>query len=84
MQALKAAETEESWNAFIGDGTTSITLGAKDNAVGLPTATWSLEGWSVEEYEAMLADIVAGKITIDGAVVPEPASTENVTVNIVK
>ena len=24
MQALKAAETEESWNAFIGDGTTSI------------------------------------------------------------
>ena len=84
MQALKAAETEESWNAFIGDGTTSITLGAKDNAVGLPTATWSLEGWSVEEYEAMLADIVAGKITIDGADVPEPASTENVTVNIVK
>ena len=84
MQALKAAETEESWNAFIGDGTTSITLGAKDNAVGLPTATWSLEGWSVEEYEAMLADIVAGKITIDNADVPEPASTENVTVNIVK
>ena len=84
MQALKAAETEESWNAFIGDGTTSITLGAKDNAVGLPTATWSLEGWSVEEYEAMLADIVAGKITIDGADVPEPESTDNVTVNIVK
>ena len=84
MQALKAAETEESWNAFIGDGTTSIPLGAKDYAVGLPTATWSLEGWSVEEYEAMLADIVAGKITIDNADVPEPASTENVTVNIVK
>ena len=84
IQALKAAESEESWTAFIGDGTTSITLGAKDDAVGLPTATWSLEGWSVEEYEAMLADIVAGKITIDNADVPEPASTENVTVNIVK
>lgn len=84
MQALKAAETEESWTEFVGDGSAAIVLGAKDNAVGLPTATWSLEGWSVEEYEAMLADIVAGKITIDNADVPEPASTENVTVNIVK
>lgn len=84
IQALKASETEESWTEFVGDGSAAIVLGAKDNAVGLPTATWSLEGWSVEEYEAMLADIVAGKITIDNADVPEPASTENVTVNIVK
>ena len=84
IQALTAAETEKSWTEFVGDGSAAITLGAKDNAVGLPTATWSLEGWSVEEYEAMLADIVSGKITIDGADVPEPASTENVTVNIIK
>ena len=84
IQALKASETEESWTEFVGDGSAAIVLGAKDNAVGLPTDTWSLEGWSVEEYEAMLADIVAGKITIDNADVPEPASTENVTVNIVK
>ena len=40
--ALKAAESDDTWNAFIGDGATTITLGAKDNAVGLPTATWSL------------------------------------------
>lgn len=84
IQALKAAETKESWTEFVGDGSAAITLGAKDNAVGLPTDTWSLEGWSVEEYQAMLADIVSGKITIDGADVPEPASTKNVTVNIIK
>ena len=84
QQALKAAESEETWAAFIGDGTAAITLGAKDNAVGLPTATWSLTGWTVEEYEAMLADIVAGKISIDNADVAEPASTAHVTVNIVK
>ena len=84
QQALTAAESEESWTAFIGDGSASITLGAAENAVGLPTATWSLTGWSVAEYEAMLADIVAGKVVIDGSDVPEPGNTDNVTMNIVK
>ena len=84
QQALKAAETEDSWKAFIGDGTASITLGAAQNAVGLPTATWSLTGWTVDQYNTMLSDIVAGKPTVDGSDVPEPASTANVTMNIVK
>lgn len=84
QQALKAAESEDSWNAFIGDGNSAITLGAAEGAVGLPTATWSLEGWTVADYEAMLADIVAGTVVVDNADVPEPASTANVTVNIVK
>ena len=84
QQALKAAETEDTWNAFIGDGNTAITLGAAEGAVGLPTATWSLEGWTVADYEAMLADIVAGTVVVDNADVPEPASTANVTMNIVK
>ena len=51
--------------------------------MGLPVATWSLS-WPVSEYEAMFADIVAGKLTIDDADVPEPASTAHVTMNIVK
>ena len=84
QQALTAAETDESWAEFIGDGNTTVTLGAAQNAVGLPTATWSLEGWSVEEYETMLADIVSGALVVDGSDVPEPASTDHVTVNIVK
>ncbi len=46
-------------------GGTATTLGAVENAVGLPTATWSLEGWTVEEYEAMLADIASGALVID-------------------
>ena len=84
QQALTAAESEDTWAAFIGDGSASITLGAAENAVGLPTATWSLTGWTVEAYEAMLADIVAGTVAVDGSDVPEPASTSNVTMNIVK
>ena len=80
-QALVAAETEDTWTAW-GQ---SKTLGAKDNAVGLPTATWSLEDWTVAEYEALFDKIVDGTVEIVGGDAPaEPASTDNVTVNIVK
>ena len=70
-----------SWDAI---GGTSTSLGAKDNAVGLPTATWSLQNWSVDDYNALLADIAAGKVEISSELVSEPASTANVTVNMVK
>ena len=66
----------------IGNNLTS--LGAKDNAVGLPTATWSLKNWTVADYEALFADIVAGKVAISDELVLSPASTENVTVTYVE
>ena len=62
-------------------GGTATALGAADNAVGLPTATWSLANWSVEDYEALFAEIVAGTVTISDELVIAPESTENVTVN---
>ena len=65
-------------------GGTATSLGAADNAVCLPTATWSLTGWTVEEYNAMLADIVAGKVVISADLVEYPESTANVTVVPVK
>ena len=65
-------------------GGTSTSLGAADNAVGLPTATWSLEKWSVADYEALYADIVAGKVTISNELVTAPESTDVVTVNYVE
>ena len=80
QQALKAAE-DDAWNDFGGK---NVVLGAAQNAVGLPTATWSLEGWSVEDYEALFAKIVDGSVAIDNSDVPEPANTEHVTMNIVK
>jgi basic membrane protein A len=39
-------------------------LGAADDAVGLPVATWSLENWSVEEYEALFEQIKNGEVEI--------------------
>ena len=62
----------------------TISLGVKDNAVGLPTATWSLKNWTVAEYEALFADIVAGKVTVSDALVLFPENTANVTVNYVE
>ena len=81
QQALKAAESENTWASFGGQ---NVVLGAAQNAVGLPTATWSLKGWSVDDYNKLFADIVSGKVAVDNSDVPEPASTANVTVNIVK
>jgi len=64
-----------------GKGT---ALGAKDKAVGLPTATWSLKNWKVADYEALLAKIVDGSVAVKADLVEFPESTANVTVNAVK
>ena len=65
-------------------GGTGTALGAKDKAVGLPVATWSLKNWKVADYEALLAKIVDGSVAVDGTLVEFPQSTANVTVNAVK
>ncbi len=79
-QALTAAESDDTWAAW-GQ---SVTLGAAENAVGLPTDTWSLTGWTVEAYNTLFDGIVDGTVVIDGADVPAPESTDNVTVNIIE
>ena len=65
-------------------GGISTALGAKDNAVGLPTATWSLTNWSVADYEALFAKIVAGEVTISNEQVKHPENSANVTVTYVE
>ena len=74
-------EKQGKWDEVGGKAT---ALGAKDNAVCLPVATWSLANWTVADYEALYADIVAGKVEISAELVEFPASTANVTVNPVK
>ena len=69
------------WSDIGGKAT---SLGAADNAVCLPTATWSLQNWSVDDYNALYADIVAGNVAIAADLVEYPESTANVTVNPVK
>jgi len=65
-------------------GDVATVLGANDNAVGLPTATWMFEQYTVEEYEAQLAAIKDGTLVIDNAVLENDAvvnaGLENVTI----
>ena len=63
----------------------SANLGAESDAVGLPTATWSMKKFTVEEYEALFAKVKEGKVAIDNN--PEGAETKtysNVTLDYIK
>ena len=60
----------------------SLVLGAKDNAVGIPTDTWQFENWTVEEYQDLYDKVVSGEIVVDNdgeMADPSKAGLENVT-----
>ncbi len=51
--------------SFDSIGGKSSSFGAKDDAVGLPTASWSMENYSVAEYETLMAGIKDGSVVVD-------------------
>ena len=70
--AMKGLSDAVQWAvAKVYDGTfseiggTGTSLGVAQNSVGLPTATWSLENYSVADYEALFAQVLNGTVTID-------------------
>ena len=88
--AMKGLSASVQWacgkvydGSFDEIGGTFVTLGAKDNAVGLPTATWSLTKWSVEDYNAMVAAMADGSLVVD-ADYANLASTDNLTLNVIE
>ena len=50
------------WDEIGGKQT---TLGVKENAVGLPTDTWKMKSFSVEDYNKLYTAIKDGEIKID-------------------
>ena len=67
-------------------GGTDTSLGVAENAVGLPTATWSMENFSVADYEALFQKVLNGEITIDNnseMANPAEGGLTNVTVNYI-
>ena len=70
-------------NEFASIGGVGTSLGANENAVGLPTDTWSLKGWTIDEYKAMLKDMADGKLVVDNDF-KKLASTDSLTLNEVK
>ena len=88
--AMKGLAASVQWAcAKVYDGTFAeiggqgVSLGAKDDAVGLPTATWSLTKWTVDEYNAMLADMASGKLVVD-ADYENLAGTDSLTLNVIE
>ena len=91
--ATKGLASAVQWAlAKVYDGTFSeiggnaTSLGADNNAVGLPTATWSMQNFTIEEYEALFQKILSGEVTIDNNAEmsnPAEAGLTNITVNFV-
>lgn len=88
--AMKGLASSVQWacdkiynGGFDALGGTCATLGAKDEAVGLPTATWSLTKWTVDEYNAMLKDMAEGKLVVENDY-SKLDSMSNLTLNLVK
>ena len=88
--AMKGLSASVQWacgkvydDSFDEIGGTFVTLGAKDNAVGLPTATWSLTKWTVDDYNAMLAKMADGSLVVDNDY-SKLDSTDSLTLNLVK
>ena len=88
--AMKGLSASVQWacgkvydGSFDEIGGTFVTLGAKDNAVGLPTASWSLTKWTVDDYNAMLAKMADGSLVVDNDY-SKLDSTDSLTLNLVK
>ncbi len=71
----------DKWDEIGGKQT---TLGAKDNAVGLPTDTWRMKNFTLEEYNKLFAALKDGKVTVDREYEKlKPESFERVKLEIV-
>ncbi len=62
VQWAIAKNYDGSWSEIGHNGT---SLGAANDAVGLPTATWSLKNWTVADYEKLFAAMKDGTLVVD-------------------
>lgn len=71
-QIALAASFDGKWDTVGGNRT---VLGANENAVGLPTDTWSMESFTVEQYNELFAAINNGTLEISG----DDLTADNIT-----
>ena len=63
----------------------AMLLGAADDAVGIPTDTWQFENWTVDDYNALYAQVKSGEIVVDAdSTVADPATKKLPNVEFVK
>ena len=89
--AMKGLADAVRWAvAKVYDGTFSViggvatSLGFNENSVGLPTDTWSLENYPVEEYEALYQEVLDGTLVVDNDFTKlETTEWSNVNLNVI-
>lgn len=92
--ALKGLTEATTWaiGKFYNDewadiGGVNTIRGINDDSVGLPTATWSLENFSVDEYNTLVSSLKDGTLKVDNSVLAGgdivQAATDHVTINYV-
>ena len=91
--AMKGLSASVQWacgkvydGSFDEIGGTFVTLGAKDNAVGLPTAdeSWRFETFAVEQYNELYQKILNGDLVIDADYAANlEQDYSNLTLNII-
>ncbi len=92
--ALKGLTEATTWaiGKFYNDewadiGGVNTVRGINDDSVGLPTATWSLENFSVDEYNTLVSSLKDGTLKVDNSVLAGgdivQAATDHVTINYV-
>ena len=92
--ALKGLTAATTWaiGKFYNDewadiGGVNTIRGINDDSVGLPTATWSLENFSVDEYNTLVSSLKDGTLVVDNSVLAggdiAQAATDHVTINYV-
>ena len=71
-----------SWDEI---GGVASNLGAADGATGIPTETWSLTNYTVDEYKAQLQSVIDGSLVIDADYEANLGQTySNLTLNIIE
>ena len=70
-------------NTFSEIGGVATSLGVETDAVGLPTETWSMTNFTVEQYEALYQQVKDGTLTVDDNYDNLEQEYSNLTLNII-
>lgn len=70
-------------NTFSEIGGVATSLGVETDAVGLPTETWSMTNFTVEQYEALYQQVKDGTLTVDDNYDNLEQDYSNLTLNII-
>ena len=78
VKAVLNSILDNSWSQYSGKISSLGLVSATDldaNFVQLPTDTWVMKNFSVDDYKALVADVFNGKVPVSNSTDAEPAHT---------